>query len=57
MAALTEALRELEAAGIDAEDVALRRPTLDDVFLQLTGHRAGQRDDTDGESSQKEVAA
>ena len=41
LAALTEALRAIEAAGIEAEDVALRRPTLDEVFLQLTGRRAG----------------
>ena len=40
MTALTEALRAIEAAGIEAEDVALRRPTLDEVFLHLTGHRA-----------------
>ncbi len=29
--------RALEDAGIVAEDVALRRPTLDEVFLRLTG--------------------
>ena len=28
---------ELSQAGVEAEDVALRRPTLDDVFLRLTG--------------------
>jgi ABC-2 type transport system ATP-binding protein len=27
----------LEETGIQAEDVALRRPTLDEVFLHLTG--------------------
>jgi len=37
---LTKALRRLEGAGITPEDVALRKPTLDDVFLALTGHRA-----------------
>jgi ABC-2 type transport system ATP-binding protein len=37
---LTQALRQLDAAGVAAEDVALRKPTLDDVFLALTGHRA-----------------
>jgi daunorubicin resistance ABC transporter ATP-binding subunit len=37
---LTQALRRLEGAGITPEDVALRKPTLDDVFLALTGHRA-----------------
>ena len=34
---LTEVLRGLDEQGIEAEDVALRRPTLDEVFLQLTG--------------------
>ncbi|MFB7257564.1 ATP-binding cassette domain-containing protein [Streptomyces nojiriensis] len=36
MAALTETVRALEAAGIEAEDIAVRRPTLDEVFLHLT---------------------
>ena len=36
--ALVEALRRLDAAGIAVQDVGLRRPTLDDVFLTLTGH-------------------
>ncbi|GGT70503.1 MULTISPECIES: ATP-binding cassette domain-containing protein [Streptomyces] len=39
MAALAETVRALEAAGIEAEDIALRRPTLDEVFLHLTGGR------------------
>jgi ABC-2 type transport system ATP-binding protein len=38
-ARLTDALRRLDAAGVELHDVALRRPTLDDVFLTLTGHR------------------
>ncbi|MGH8860502.1 MAG: ATP-binding cassette domain-containing protein [Jatrophihabitantaceae bacterium] len=37
---LTEALRRLDASGVLVLDVALRRPTLDDVFLTLTGHAA-----------------
>ncbi|MFG3254325.1 ATP-binding cassette domain-containing protein [Streptomyces sp. NPDC048172] len=37
MEALAETVRALEAAGIEAEDIALRRPTLDEVFLHLTG--------------------
>jgi ABC-2 type transport system ATP-binding protein len=37
---LTEALRRLDTAGITPEYVALRKPTLDEVFLALTGHRA-----------------
>ena len=38
VAALTAAARALDAAGIAVEDIALRRPTLDEVFLHLTGH-------------------
>ncbi|NUP81201.1 MAG: ATP-binding cassette domain-containing protein [Nonomuraea sp.] len=36
MAALAGVVRALEDAGIEAEDIALRRPTLDEVFLRLT---------------------
>ncbi|MFC4495276.1 ATP-binding cassette domain-containing protein [Streptomyces ovatisporus] len=39
MSALAETVRGLGEAGIEAEDVALRRPTLDEVFLHLTGER------------------
>lgn len=39
-ATLVEALRELDAAGIQPLDIALKRPSLDDVFLALTGHIA-----------------
>jgi ABC-2 type transport system ATP-binding protein len=35
--ALTDLVRELGDAGIGAEDIAIRRPTLDEVFLHLTG--------------------
>ncbi|MET7817057.1 ATP-binding cassette domain-containing protein [Micromonospora zamorensis] len=37
--ALVDVLRALDAANVPVADVALRRPTLDDVFLHLTGHR------------------
>jgi ABC-2 type transport system ATP-binding protein len=39
-AVLVEALRRLDAANVQLHDVALRRPTLDDVFLTLTGHHS-----------------
>jgi ABC-2 type transport system ATP-binding protein len=39
---LVEALRRLDAAQVQVLDVALRRPTLDDVFLKLTGHAAAE---------------
>jgi ABC-2 type transport system ATP-binding protein len=38
--ALAEVVRELDMAGVEAQDLALRRPTLDEVFLSLTGHAA-----------------
>jgi ABC-2 type transport system ATP-binding protein len=38
--AIVEAVRRLDRAGVGVEDVTLRRPTLDDVFLALTGHAA-----------------
>ncbi|MGH3336640.1 MAG: ATP-binding cassette domain-containing protein [Nocardioides sp.] len=39
-AVLADALRRLDAQGVPVDDVGLRRPTLDDVFLSLTGHAA-----------------
>ncbi|HEV7648885.1 MAG TPA: ATP-binding cassette domain-containing protein [Actinophytocola sp.] len=36
VAALTEAARALQESGVEVEDIALRRPTLDEVFLHLT---------------------
>ncbi|MBE2319785.1 ATP-binding cassette domain-containing protein [Solirubrobacter sp. CPCC 204708] len=51
VAALGAVLRGLEDVGVTAEDVALRRPTLDEVFLQLTGRPA------ESETSAEEVAA
>jgi ABC-2 type transport system ATP-binding protein len=38
--ALIDAVRELDAAGVRTHGLALRRPSLDDVFLALTGHAA-----------------
>ncbi|KWX05015.1 ABC transporter [Carbonactinospora thermoautotrophica] len=38
--ALVAAVRELDAVDVKIDDIALRRPTLDDVFLALTGHVA-----------------
>ena len=43
---LVDVIRELDAAGIRIDDVAQHRPTLDDVFLALTGH-AAETDRTD----------
>ncbi|HVQ93092.1 MAG TPA: ATP-binding cassette domain-containing protein [Mycobacteriales bacterium] len=40
---LPEVVRDLDAAGVTLEDLALRHPTLDDVFLALTGHAAEEK--------------
>ena len=41
--ALIETLSSLDAAGIHQLDVGLKRPSLDDVFLSLTGHAAEEK--------------
>ena len=38
--ALVETVRRLDAVGVTSEGLSLRRPSLDDVFLALTGHAA-----------------
>jgi len=38
--ALVDGVRELDAAGVQSRGLALRRPSLDDVFMALTGHVA-----------------
>jgi ABC-2 type transport system ATP-binding protein len=54
---LTEALRRLDAESITVLDVALRRPTLDDVFLTLTGHAAEAEQEAGKGKSKKSAAA
>jgi ABC-2 type transport system ATP-binding protein len=50
---LVDVVRRLGDARIQVDDVGLRRPTLDDVFLELTGHAAeeaeGDEDEPDAE--------
>jgi ABC-2 type transport system ATP-binding protein len=52
---IVEAVRRLSDAGIEVEDLALRRPTLDDVFLALTGHVASEEDEEE-QDAEREVA-
>jgi ABC-2 type transport system ATP-binding protein len=40
---IVEAVRLLSEAGIGVDDLVIRRPTLDDVFLALTGHVAEEK--------------
>jgi ABC-2 type transport system ATP-binding protein len=46
--ALVEAVRALDAAGVVTRGLALRRPSLDDVFLTLTGHAAEAEEQPNG---------
>jgi ABC-2 type transport system ATP-binding protein len=48
-AALIDAVRALDAEHVPVADLGLRRPSLDDVFLSLTGHHA---EETRPEASQ-----
>jgi ABC-2 type transport system ATP-binding protein len=48
VSALTYVARQLQDDGVGVEDIGLRRPTLDEVFLRLTGRRA----DTTSESTE-----
>ncbi|WP_078877150.1 ATP-binding cassette domain-containing protein [Streptomyces sp. 150FB] len=47
---LAEVIRELDTRGVEIDDIGLRRPTLDDVFITLTGHSVeeGEKDDGNG---------
>jgi ABC-2 type transport system ATP-binding protein len=51
--AIAEAVRRLDEAGVGIDDIAVRHPTLDDVFLQLTGHAA----EPEGEEAKLQEAA
>jgi ABC-2 type transport system ATP-binding protein len=53
---IVDAVRRLDEAGVDVDDVTLRRPTLDDVFLSLTGHVA-EADGSEDEPAREEQAA
>ncbi|MFE7631240.1 ATP-binding cassette domain-containing protein [Kocuria sp. NPDC057446] len=55
--ALQRILAELDTQGVDLHDAGMRRPTLDDVFLSLTGHTAAQAADTGGRTSGDPVRA
>jgi oleandomycin transport system ATP-binding protein len=56
-ALLAEVVRRLDRAGVQVADLALRRPTLDDVFLRLTGHKTVTADEPDGEAATEEETA
>jgi ABC-2 type transport system ATP-binding protein len=51
--AIAEAVRRLDEAGVGIADVALHRPTLDDVFLTLTGRAAEAAEDEEREEAKR----
>jgi len=52
---IPDAIRKLDSVGVAVDDIVLHRPTLDDVFIALTGHAA--EDTTGAPEEEKEVAA
>ncbi|MCX4983092.1 ATP-binding cassette domain-containing protein [Streptomyces sp. NBC_00572] len=48
---LAEVIRDLDAVGVEIDDIGLRRPTLDDVFISLTGHVAEREAEENGGSA------
>jgi ABC-2 type transport system ATP-binding protein len=55
--ALAVAVRELDGAGLAVHDIGVRRPTLDEVFLALTGHRPTDPDSPSDTRVQEGAAA
>ncbi len=53
---LMQVLRDLDDEGIRIDDIGLRRPTLDDVFLAITGH-AAEADDASTEDDDRRPRA
>jgi ABC-2 type transport system ATP-binding protein len=51
---IAEAVRRLDAGNVGIADIAVRRPTLDDVFISLTGHAAEEAEE---DRQQQEAAA
>ena len=50
---IAEAVRRLDTADVGIADIAVRRPTLDDVFITLTGHAA---EEAEAREQQEEAA-
>jgi ABC-2 type transport system ATP-binding protein len=48
---LLEVVRVLDEAGLEPQDLEMHKPTLDEVFLTLTGHVAEEASDDEGEAS------
>ncbi|HTZ62774.1 MAG TPA: ATP-binding cassette domain-containing protein [Solirubrobacteraceae bacterium] len=55
--AIVEVVRRLDEVDVGIEDIVLRRPTLDDVFLALTGHAAEEAENAQAAKHAQEAAA
>ena len=53
--ALQHVLADLRSAGVELHDAGMRRPTLDDVFLKLTGHKADKAADENEDDKLEKV--
>jgi ABC-2 type transport system ATP-binding protein len=53
---IAEAVRRLDQADVVIDDIALRRPTLDDVFIGLTGRSAEEEPPTETPQPLEEAA-
>jgi ABC-2 type transport system ATP-binding protein len=53
---IAQAVRRLDDAGVGIDDIAIRRPTLDDVFIALTGH-AAEEETAAAEPAEEEARA
>ena len=53
--AIAEAVRRLDQVGVGIDDIAVRRPTLDDVFLTLTGRPPEDESAEDGDGREAEA--
>ncbi|MET0955747.1 MAG: ATP-binding cassette domain-containing protein [Cryobacterium sp.] len=53
--ALQHVLADLRTAGVELHDAGMRRPTLDDVFLKLTGHKADKTADENEDEKLEKV--
>ena len=55
--AIAEAVRRLDEADVGVDDLTLRRPTLDDVFISLTGRAAAEAEAEDDAMAREEAPA
>lgn len=53
VSAVKQVLDQMEKAQIEIESLSLHKPTLDDVFLHLTGHEASEKEENAEESAQQ----